>query len=393
MKQITLADWQPTKRQKKMVLEVLDSGRLTYGKYHRELEEKFAKKHGFKYCSFTNSGTAALQIAWHLLKDRYKWPDEAEVIVPAVTFVATINMLLVNRLKPVLVDVDPNIFNIDPAKIAQKITKKTVAICPVDLLGRPIDIEPILKLARQHKLKIVEDSCETMFVNHPNGKPVGSQAYIAVYSSYLAHIISTGVGGFFCTNDYYIHKEARSMIWHGRDNYYLNIDDNSKNKKKLLETRFRFNRVGYSARLTEMEAAIGVDEVDRSEEIIIQRKVNADLLHQYLWKFQDDIILPDLEADNAWMFFPIICADHVNRDKLCLFLEERGIQTRGIMPLINQPVYKGMWNPDDYPVAQWLDKKGFLIGCHQFLTQKDLKYVAEVFKEYFHDGFDKLTTS
>ena len=334
MKQITLADWQPTKRQKKMVLEVLDSGRLTYGKYHRELEEKFAKKHGFKYCSFTNSGTAALQIAWHLLKDRYKWPDEAEVIVPAVTFVATVNMLLVNRLKPVLVDVDPNTFNIDPAKIAQKITQKTVAICPVDLLGRPVDIEPILKLARQYKLKIVEDSCETMFVNHPDGKPVGSRAYIACYSSYLAHIISTGVGGFFCTNDYYIHKEARSMIWHGRDNYYLNIDDNSKNKKKLLETRFRFNRVGYSARLTEMEAALGVDEVDRSDEIILKRNFNATYLDNILNEFRGKLTIPKTTKDeifgNAWMFFPIVCADDIDRDKLCLFLEEKGIQTRTI---------------------------------------------------------------
>lgn len=383
MKNVKLADWKPTKRQIELVNKVLKSGRLTYGPYHQELEKKFAKLHQFKYCIFTNSGTSALEISWHYLKDRYNWPDGAEVIVPAVTFVATVNVLLHNRLKPVLVDVDPKTFNIDPQLIEAKINKNTVAICPVDLLGRAVDIKPILKLARQYKLKIVEDSCESMFINYPNGEPVGSGAHIACYSSYLAHIISTGVGGFICTNDYYAHQDMRSMIWHGRDNYYLSIDDNAKNKKKLLETRFKFDKSGYSYRLTEIEAAIGVDEIDRIEEIIDRRFGNADYLHYLLWVFQEDIILPDIMGDNAWMFFPIIVKKEVDRDKLCLFLEERGIQTRTIMPLINQSVFKGLWNPDDYPIAQWLDKNGFLIGCHQFLKLEDLKYVVKCFKEYF----------
>lgn len=380
---VTLADWKPTKKQLDNVKKVVKSGRLTYGPFTKELEEKFAKLHNFKYCIFTNSGTSALQIAWHYLKDRYGWKDGAEVIVPSVTFVATLNTILQNRLRPVLVDIDLGTFNINPAEIAKKITKKTVAICPVDLLGRPVDISRILEVSKKYNLKIVEDSCETMFVSHSNGRPVGSCANIACYSSYLAHIISTGVGGFLCTNDYYAHKYLRSMIWHGRDDYYLSIDDDKKDKAKLLRTRFRFDKPGYSYRLTEMEAALGVDELDRANQIIKMRKSNAKNLHKLLFPFMEHIILPRLQEDNAWMFFPIICADGVDRDKLCLFLEEKGIQIRMIMPLTNQPVYKGMWNPDDYPVAQWLDKKGFLIACHQFLDSADLRYIVEVFKEYF----------
>lgn len=384
MRNITLADWKPSRRQIELVNEVVKSGRLTYGKYHRELEEKFAKAHNFKYCIFTNSGTSALEVAWAYLKEIYKWSDGTQVIVPAVTFVATVNMLLVNRLKPVLVDVDSNTFNIDPKLIEERIRQDRYgdirAICPVDLLGRPCNIEAIKKIAKKYGLKIVEDSCETMFVGDPI---VGSKADIAVYSSYLAHIISTGVGGFLCTNNKKWADDMRSMIWHGRDNYYLSIDDNEKNKAKLLQTRFKFNRVGYSSRLTEMEAAIGIDEVDRSDQIIIDRHTNALNLWALLEGLQNKIILPEMNAHNAWMFFPIVCKDGVDRDKLCLFLEEKGIQTRTIMPLINQPVYKGMWNPNDYPVAQWLDKKGFLIGCHHFLKLVDLKYVAKCFKEYF----------
>ena len=381
-KTVTLSDWKPTKKQIDNVNRVVKSGRLTYGPFTRELEKKFAKLHNFKYCIFTNSGTSALEVSWAYLKERFNWPDGAEVIVPAVTFVATVNVLLHNRLKPVLVDVDPETFNIDPELIEAAITKKTVAICPVDLLGRPVDIEPILKIARKYRLKIVEDSCETMFVNHSDGKPVGSMANIACYSSYLAHIISTGVGGFLCTNDYYAEKEMRSMIWHGRDNLYLNIDD-YKSTKENIKARFNFDKPGYSYRLTEMEAALGVDEIDRAEDIIWKRKINANNLYDLLKPLEQFLILPEMFSENAWMFFPIVVNEDVDKDKFCLFLEERGIQTRQIMPLINQPVFKGMWNPDDYPIAQWLDKKGFLIGCHQFLTEKDLKYVAKVFKEYF----------
>ena len=381
---VTLAEWKPTEEQIILVNKVLKSGRLTYGEYHRKLEAAFAKKHNFKYCIFTNSGTAALQVAWHYLKEQYKWEDGDEVIVPAVTFVATINVLLVNRLTPVLVDVDEVTFNIDPKLIEAKITDRTRAICPVDLLGFPCDITAIAKIAKSHNLKIVEDSCESMFVKHANGKPVGSGADIAVYSSYLAHIITTGVGGFLCTNNKRWVDDMRSMIWHGRDNYYLNIDDNTKNKKKLLQTRFRFNRVGYSARLTELEAAIGVDEVNRSEEIINARITNAAILEEYLLSFSDYIQLP-VFSNSAWMFFPIICKEQVNRDKFALFLEEKDIQTRWIMPLTNQPVFKGLWNPKDYKVAQWINKRGILIGIHQFLTKKDLQYIAACFKEYFHD--------
>lgn len=382
---ITLADWRPTREQVAVVNKVVKSGRLTYGQYTRDLEAEFAKQHNFKYCIFTNSGTSALQVAWDYLKQINGWEDGDEVIVPAVTFVATVNVILQNRLTPVLVDIDKDTFNIDPKLIKDKITEKTVAICPVDLLGRPVDIKSIKKIARDYELKIVEDSCETMFVSHPGGKVVGSGADIAVYSSYLAHIISTGVGGFLCTNNKKWVDDMRSMIWHGRDNYYLSIDDNQKNKKKLLKTRFLFNRAGYSSRLTEIEAAIGLDELSRSKDIIHERNTNAFYLHKLLSNFADGYFeLPKhMENENAWMFFPIICKKPIDRDRFCLYLEENGIQTRYIMPLTYQPVYKGMWDEKDYPVADWVNKNGFLIGIHQFLKKKDIEYIAEVFGEYF----------
>lgn len=382
-KNITLAEWKPTIRQILNVLSVLRSGRLTYGPYTRQLEKQFAKLHHFRHAIFMNSGTSALHVAWQYLKMRNQWPDNAEVLVPSVTFVATVNVLLHNRLKPVLVDVDPATCNIDPNQIEKKITTKTVAICPVDLLGRPCNIVAIRAIAEKHKLLIVEDACETMFVTHDGIHPVGSKANIACYSSYLAHIISTGVGGFLCTNSKRDADYMRSMIWHGRDNLYLSIDANKTIPiEELITRRFLFNKPGHSFRLTELEAAIGVDELNRSKEIIEARKKNAQLLHDELLPYVNYIQLFDGNPDNAWMFFPMILR-YGDRDTLMIYLEHCGIQTRTIMPLTRQPIFRGLWNPDDYPVADVINNQGFLIGVHHYLTKKDIKYISQCFFNYF----------
>src|SRR3990167_1202047 len=166
---VQLADWKVAPEQEKLISEVLKSGRLTYGDKTRELEEEFAKIHNWKYALFTSSGTAALQVIIHAFKEKYGWKDGDEIIIPAVTFVATMNVVLMNNLKPVLVDVRMSTVNIDTDLIEKAITKKTRAILPVHLLGQPADMADIKKIARKHKLKVIEDSCETMFIDHPKG--------------------------------------------------------------------------------------------------------------------------------------------------------------------------------------------------------------------------------
>jgi dTDP-4-amino-4,6-dideoxygalactose transaminase len=380
---VTLAEWKPTSKQISLVNQVLKSGRLTYGPMHQQFEAEFAKKHNLKHAIFTNSGTSALHVMIQYLKEVNGWKDGDEIIVPAVTFVATVNVILHNRLKPVLVDIDYRDFNIDPELIELEITKKTKAILCVDLLGQPCQIDRIKKVAKKYNLLVLEDSCETMFVNY-KGNPVGSQADVVCYSSYLAHIISTGVGGFICTNNTKWADDMRSMIWHGRDNNYLNIDDNKKDKKTLLHTRFKFNRSGHSSRLTELEAALGLDEVRRSDQIIKKRQENAAYLTAKLEKLNLNITLPFIRkgAESAWMFYPIKVEPDL-RDDLALYLEERGIQTRWIMPLTNQPVYKGWLKEKDYPNAQYINQSGILLGIHHFLTKKELDYLVKTIKEYY----------
>jgi perosamine synthetase len=356
---VSMADWKVTRKQKKLVREVLNSGRLTYGDKTRELEERFAKIHGVKYALFTSSGTAALKIALHALKDKYGWKDGDEVIIPTVTFVATMNVVLMNNLKPVLVDVDSRTVNIDPELIEKAITKRTVAILPVHLLGQPADMEAIIKIAEKHKLKIVEDSCETMFVNKVKGD-------IACFSTYLAHLLVTGIGGFITTNDKELATTMRSMMFHGRDESYLNMDDNPKDISK----RFYFPRFGYSDRMTELEAALGLGDLDGWQEMIQERQNNA----QYLIDRLDSFEFPITSVSkHSFMFFPIIVD---RRDELMIYLEKRGIQTRTMMPLTTQPTVKPYLRKI-YPIADYINEYGLLLGCHQYLTKKELDHIVD----------------
>lgn len=368
MSKIQMADWHATRKQKKLIKQVLKSGRLTYGDKTRELEERFAKIHGVKYALFTSSGTAALKIALHALKERHGWKDGDEVIIPSVTFVATMNVVLMNNLKPVLVDVDPDTVNIDTRLIQQAITKRTVAILPVHLLGQPTAMVEVMALAKKYNLKVIEDSCETMFVNKVQGD-------VACFSSYLAHLLVTGIGGFITTNDEELAIIMRSMMFHGRDESYLNIDD----KPSDISKRFWFPRFGYSDRMTELEAALGVGELDNWEQMIKQRQNNSWYLAQNLALTVIDFPITNFNK-HAFMFFPMLVE---RRDELAVHLESKGIDTRLMMPLTTQPLVKPYIKGKKFPGADFINEHGLLIGCHQYLTMKDLDYIVETVRSFY----------
>jgi dTDP-4-amino-4,6-dideoxygalactose transaminase len=254
--------------EKKLVSEVLESNRLTYGPMTKRFESEFSSIHGCRFGLFMNSGTSALHIALAALKERYGWNDGDEVIVPAVTFVATSNIVLHNRMKPVFVDVEADTYNIDPRKIEEKITGRTRAVIPVHLLGLPAAMGPIQQLAKQYSLSIIEDSCETMFARYM-GQPVGSLGDIGCFSTYVAHLLVTGVGGFATTNDPGLAVDMRSLMNHGRDNIYIGCADDEGAEGSRLEEivarRFSFIHLGHSFRCTELEAALGVGQLARAQ--------------------------------------------------------------------------------------------------------------------------------
>ena len=318
------------------------------------------------------------------LKERHCYEDGDEVLVPAITFIATSNVVLQNNLKPVFVDVDPYTFNIDPDKIAEKITSRTRAIIPVHLFGLPTNMPRVMSIARHYGLNVIEDSCETMFAGI-NGKSVGSYGDMACFSTYVAHLIVGGVGGLVITNDARYAETCRSLMAHGRDSIYTSIDDDDKISKDMIERRYKFDRVGYSYRCTEIEAAIALSELERWEENITKRRHNAWLLSASLVRLKDKIQLPHIPEGytHSFMMYPFVCSEDVDRDRLLLHLEQKGIETRFMFPLLSQPIYKKLFPgmADKYSVASRLEKQGAFIGMHQGLTDEDMFFIADTIEE------------
>ena len=353
---VRLADWQVNHEQLRLCYEVLDSGRLTYGPMSQEFERQWSALHGWQYGVFVNSGTNALKIALCALRESRGWPAGSEVIVPAVTFVATWNAVRMAGLTPVLCDVDETL-NINVNAFAP--TSRTVAALPVHLLGRPADSSLFRSagyLFRSAGYTVLEDSCECAFVD------TGLKGTAACYSFYASHHLVTGVGGMVCTNDPDLAELCRSYSFHGRDVSYLSKDDL---RPANAPDRFRFPRSGFSDRAGELEAALGLGGLTEWRELFARRLANA--------RYLADALERSFVEGHAYMFFPYFSE---RRDELVAHLEAAGVETREIMPLTNQPILAGLVDPTAFPVADRVNRTGLLLPCHPYLTERDLDRIV-----------------
>ena len=378
-----------SERAKKYVNQALDNNRLSYGPFLQKFERLFAKAHDAKFAITSNSGTSSLQVAVQALKEIHGWQDGDEVICPAITFVASSNVVLHNRMMPVFVDVDPDYYEINPTLIEAKITPRTRAIMVVHLFGQPCDMDPIIALAQKYDLKIIEDSCETMFARY-KGKSVGTLGDIGCFSTYVAHLLITGVGGLGITNNQEYAIKMRSLVNHGRDSIYISIDDDKdaqgEQLKEIIARRFSFVSIGHSFRITELEGALGVAQLEENSDIGIRRHANAQYLIKGLRPLEKYIQLPKTRPGNthSFMMFPVVIKNEP-KGELVNYLESFGIETRDMLPLICQPIYEKMFNikKGDYPVADWINANGFYVGCHQDLTHDDLDFIITTFMNFF----------
>lgn len=391
MKHIGVGTFKATPRMKELINTVLDSGRLSYGPFSLALEKRFAELHSSQYGILSNSGTSSLQVALQALKEEHAWGGD-KVIVPATTFVATANIVAHCGMVPVFVDVDPVTYNMDPAKIEHLINRDVKCIIPVHLFGQPANMSAIKEVADKHGLKIIEDSCETMFVSHQN-KPVGSWGDIACFSFYVAHILVAGVGGIGTTNNPAYAARMRSLVNHGMALDCLNPGDNFSPQPNVGR-RFRFTSQGHSFRITELEAALALAQLDTYREQIMARQANARHLTARLQNINDhykDVFQLPKTADgngHAWMMYPIVLKEG-DKEQCMAFLNERGIETRDMLPLLAQPVYKWL-NPSDFPVSARIVEKGFYVGCHQDLTSDDIGYLADVLGLWVDPSFQGI---
>lgn len=388
--QIGVGGLQLSALEKRLVRQALDNDRLSYGPFTRAFENRFARLHDRRFAIFMNSGTSALQVALHALKETRGWSDGDEVIVPALTFVATVNVVLQNNLTPVFVDVEPDYFTLDPQQLAKAVGPRTVAIMPVHPAGQPADMEPIVEFARERGLAIIEDSCETMFARY-HGKPVGSFGDIACFSTYAAHILVTGVGGLALTDDPELAVTMKSLANHGRDAIYTSMDDDQVDDAtelyKIVSRRFSFIHVGYSYRATELEAAIGLGQLRRWRTLVAKRQTNAKRLTAALSDLESYLRLPKVRpgCEHVFMMYPMVLTEGIDRDSLIRHLEYYRVETRQMLPLLSQPIYKKLFGDigPQYPSAHLVDRQGFYVGCHPEMSVADVRYVSDVMHAYF----------
>ena len=337
------------------------------GKYVEEFENRFAEYCGCKYGITTTSGTTALHLA--LASLNIKKGDE--VIMPASTMIATAFAVIYCGAKPVLVDAEPETWNLDVEKIEGKITEKTKAIIPVHIYGHPCDMDPIMKLARGYDLYVVEDAAEAHGAEY-KGRKAGGIGDIGCFSFYANKIITTGEGGMIVTNDEEIAERAKSL----RNLCF------PKEKRIYLHSE-----VGYNYRMTNIQAAIGLAQFERMDELAEMRRRNARLYNSLL-KDIEGIRLP-VEKEWAknvyWMYSILIEGEFgMSRDRLMKELEKKRIETRMFfIPMHEQPVFQnmGLFKGKSYPIAEDLARTGMYLPSSSGLKEEEIRYICDAVKE------------
>jgi CDP-6-deoxy-D-xylo-4-hexulose-3-dehydrase len=333
---------------------------LTSGKYAKQFEEELAKFLGVKYCLLTNSGSSANLLAVSALTspklgaNRLKPGDE--VITTACGFPTTLNPIIQNNLVPVFLDVEVGTYNIQADKIEEAITDKTMAILVPHTLGNPVEVDSILKLVKEYDLWFIEDNCDALGSKY-KGRYTGSFGHISTCSFYPAHHITMGEGGAVLTDDSDLKNIIASFRDWGRDCWCDPGCDNTCGKRfdwKLgslpagYDHKYIYSHIGYNLKVTDMQAAIGVEQLKKLPQFIEKRKANFKALYQGLSSFGIYFVLPcmAMESDPSWFGFPILVREDApfTRSEVVAYLEENKIATRMLFGgnLTKQPAYEGI---------------------------------------------------
>lgn len=381
MHNYTLGTFQATREMLALVIDTLKKGRLSYGPLCRRFESEFAREHDVDFGVLSNSGTSSLQVALQAMKELYGWADGDEVIVPALTFVATVNVVYHCKLTPVLVDIEPHFYAMNPDLLYAAVTPRTRCILPVHPFGQGADMPAIMDVAQWKGLKVIEDSCEAMKVK-VGGKYVGSWGNVGVFSTYVAHIITGGIGGIGITDDPEIAARMRSLVNHGIE--LSSLPSGESYDPSFLARNFTFSSIGHSFRITELEAALLLPQLEDLESIVTQRRGVAATLSAYLRSYTDEIQLPATreEGQHSFMVYPMVLRQQ-KKHGLMSYLRENGVECRDMLPLTTQPCYD--FDPSLYPVAQRINDYGLYIGCHQDITVAQMSHLRAVIANWFDD--------
>ena len=394
----------------KEIISLVDSALdfwLTSGRFAKQFETEFADFLGVKHCLLTNSGSSANLLAVSALtspkvgEKRLKPGDE--VITVAAAFPTTVNPIIQNNLIPVFVDVDMGTYNIQADKIEDAISDKTKAIFIAHTLGNPFDLNKVMEVAEKYDLWVIEDNCDALGSKY-KGQYTGTFGHIATFSFYPPHHMTMGEGGALVTNDSQVKRLIESFRDWGRDCWCESGCDNNCGKRFEWQLgdlpfgydhKYIYSHIGYNLKLTDMQAAIGVEQLKKLPSFIEARKRNFRMLYDELKKYDDYFILPEVEpeADPCWFGFLLTVREDAGftKDDIVKHLEDNKIATRMLFAgnITKHPCFAGV----KYRVCgnlvntDRIMNNTFWIGVYPGLEDIHLNYTIEKISNFITDCF------
>lgn len=359
-------------REAEYLMDCIESNWISSaGKYIPVFEEKFAAECSCQYGVACLNGTIALHLAMAALG---LGPGD-EVILPTFTMIATINAVTYVGATPVLVDSEPCTWNIDIDKVAEKITPRTKAIVPVHTYGHPVDMDPLMELANEHGIFVLEDAAEAHGAEY-KGRRAGSLGHAGGFSFYANKIITTGEGGMITTND----ADFAALLSNLRDHAFSS------------ERHFWHKYVGFNYRMTNLQAAVGLAQVEQMPQFIDNRRQNAELYTRLLKEIPGIVTPPQAgNVKNVFWMYSILVEDEfcLTRDELRHFLAKHGIETRTFfIPMHLQPIYFEQFKGQRYPVAEMLCERGLYLPSASSLTEHQIRYVVDMVQQAHFEALE-----
>jgi len=390
--------------EKRILIEVIESGRISEGKMVNKFEKRWAEFVGTKYCVVTSSGAGALIAGLTALKYFKNLKPGTKVITSPLTYIATSSAISAVGFNPIYVDVDLETFNITPEAIREHLekeenTEEYAIILPVHLMGYPLRMDEISEIAKQYGLITLEDAAQAHGTIY-NGQKAGSMSLLSAFSFYIAHNIQTGEMGAVNTDNQDIAKLIKKIKAQGRacdcfvctraDGFCPKIDAHTGDDD--FDPRFSHDLIGYNFKAMEFQAALGLSQLDKVEWIIKKRQENVRCLNKTLEKYGNILQLPEYSEEISYLAYPIVIKrpNLISRKELRMRLREEGIETRPLFGCIptQQPAYSHLKErySGKLPNAEYLGLNGFYIGCHQYLTEDDLEYMERIFNKIIPAG-------
>ena len=375
---VLLSDIDISSTELNAVQRVLKSRWLSIGEVTAEFEKRFAKFVGVKHALAVSNGTAALHLA--LLAAGVRPADE--VIVPSLTFVATVNAILYCGARPVFVDINsPHNLNLSVADLEQKLNQKTRAVLALHYAGYPADLPAILNLIRRtetkfgNRIALIEDAAHAPGASI-SGKKCGAWGDLGCFSFFANKNLVTGEGGMIVTNSDHLADKLKLMRSHGMTSLSWERHQGHAHSYDVVE-------LGYNYRLTEVEAALGIEQLKKLKKANQKRKLLTRLYQRRLRELEE-ITLPFLKfrGQSAYHIFPVILSENVNRSEFMNFLKDKGVQTSIHYPPVHQfSYYQSKFTPLNLPMTELVGRTEVTLPLHPLLTEKDVDYVCRGVKE------------